>query len=306
MGAAFRIGVDLGGSKIEAAAIAPDGATRFRRRVATPAGDYDGTIAAIAGFVAAIEQEIGDSASVGIGMPGAIVAATGLVKNSNSTWPNGRPFGRDVEAALGRPVRFANDANCFALSEASDGAAAGSATVFGVILGTGVGGGIVVGGRLLVGANAIAGEWGHNPLPAPEPSEWPGPACYCGRSGCIETFLSGPGLRADHRRHGGGDRGGPEIAAGAAAGDPACRETLARYAERLARALAGIVNVIDPDAIVLGGGLSSLACLYTEVPRRWRRHIMSDTIVTRLLPPRHGDASGVRGAAWLWPPEAPG
>src|SRR5712691_4076157 len=215
MGVTLRIGIDLGGTKIEAAAIDPDGRIRARRRIATPAGDYDATIAALVGLVAATENAAGACASVGVGIPGTIVAETGLVKNANSTWLNRRPLGRDVEAALGRPVRFANDANCLALSEAIDGAAAGCGTVFGVILGTGVGGGIVIGGRLLVGANAIAGEWGHNPLPAPRPDELPGPPCYCGRSGCIETFLSGPGLAADHRRHAGGDLAAPEIAAGA-------------------------------------------------------------------------------------------
>jgi fructokinase len=305
MGVTFRIGIDLGGTKIEAAAIDPAGRIRARRRIATPAGDYDATIAALAGLVAAIESEVGACASVGVGIPGTIVAETGLVKNANSTWLNHRPLGRDVEAALGRPVRFANDANCFALSEAIDGAAADCATVFGVILGTGVGGGIVIGGRLLVGANAIAGEWGHNPLPGPQPGELPGPPCYGGHSGCIESFLSGPGLAADHRRHSGGEIAGPQITAAAAAGDPDCRATLDRYAGRLARALASVINLIDPDAIVLGGGLSAFAFLYDEVPRRWGPHIFSDTVVTRLLPPRHGDSSGVRGAAWLWPPEEP-
>jgi fructokinase len=235
MAAKFRIGIDLGGTKIEAAAIDPAGAIHGRRRIATPVGDYAGTIAGIAGLVAAIESELGATASVGIGIPGTIVAETGLVKNANSTWLNRRPLGRDVEAALGRPVRFANDANCFALSEAIDGAAAGCDTVFGVILGTGVGGGIVIGGRLLVGANAIAGEWGHNPLPAPQPDELPGPSCYCGRSGCVETFLSGPGLAADHRRHSTRELTAPEINSGAAAGEPDCAATLERYAGRLAR-----------------------------------------------------------------------
>ena len=302
MSVTFRIGIDLGGTKIEAAAIDREGRIRARRRIATPAGDYDGTIAALIGLVAAIEGDVGRCASVGVGIPGTIVAATGLVKNANSTWLIGRPLARDLEAALGRPVRFANDANCLALSEASDGAAAGCATVFGVILGTGVGGGIVIGGRLLVGANAIAGEWGHNPMPAPRLDELPGPSCYCGRSGCIETFLSGPGLAADHRRHHGRDLAAPEIASAASAGDPDCRATLDRYAERLARALASVINLIDPDAIVLGGGLCAIAFLYDEVPRLWGRHILSDTVVTRLLPPAHGDSSGVRGAAWLWPP----
>jgi fructokinase len=302
MPAAFRIGIDLGGTKIEAAALNVHGGFRASRRINTPAGDYNGTIAAIAGLVANIESDIGSAATVGIGIPGTIVPATGLVKNANSTWLIGRPLGRDIEAALGRPVRFANDADCFALSEATDGAAAGVGTVFGAILGTGVGGGIITGGRLLTGANAIAGEWGHNPLPAPLPEELPGPACYCGRSGCIETFLSGPGLAADHRRHTGQSLTGPQIAAGAEAGDPDCRASLDRYADRLARALAVVINIVDPHAIVLGGGLSALPYLYDEVPRRWGRHVFSDTVVTRLLPPLHGDASGVRGAAWLWPP----
>jgi len=303
---ALRIGIDFGGTKIEAAALDDRGALHLRQRVPTPVGDYAGTIAAIAALVARIEYEIGPGASVGIAIPGTIVAATGLVKNANSVWLNGRPLGRDVEAALGRPVRFANDANCFVLSEAADGAAAGCGTVFGVILGTGVGGGIVIDGRILVGANAIAGEWGHNPLPTPRRDELagesPGPACYCGRSGCIETFLSGPGLAADHRRHGGAALDGPAIAARATAGDAPCRGTLDRYAERLARALAGVINILDPDAIVLGGGLSSLRHLYEDVPRHWMSHIISDTIATRLLPPVHGDSSGVRGAAWLWRP----
>ena len=303
MGVSLRIGIDLGGTKIEAAAIDREGRIQARRRIATPIGDYDGTIAALVGLVAAIETEVGSGASVGVGIPGTIAAATGLVKNANSTWLIGRPLGRDLEAALGRAVRFANDANCFALSEAIDGAAVGCGTVFGVILGTGVGGGIVIGGNLLVGANAIAGEWGHNPMPAPRPEELPGPPCYCGRAGCIETFLSGPGLAADHRRHTRSDLAAPEIAAAASAGDPECRASLDRYVERLARALAGVINLIDPDVVVLGGGLSAFDFLYDEVPRRWGRYIFSDTVVTRLVPPRHGDSSGVRGAAWLWPPE---
>jgi fructokinase len=303
MGAAIRIGVDLGGTKIEAVALDPNGVVRARRRIATPAGDYAATVAAIAELVLALESKIGERASVGIGIPGTIVADTGLVKNANSTWLNGRSLGRDVEAALGRAVRFSNDANCFALSEAADGAAAGYAVVFGVILGTGVGGGIVIDGRPLVGANAIAGEWGHNPLPAPLADELPGPQCYCGRQGCIETFLSGPGLAADHRRHGGAALAPADIATLAAAGDPLCATTLERYAERLARALAGVINLVDPDAIVLGGGLSRIGALYQRVPQLWHRHIFSDRVVTQLLPPHHGDASGVRGAAWLWPLE---
>jgi fructokinase len=303
MTAGFRIGVDLGGTKIEAAAVDRFGAVHARRRVATPSGDYAGTIAAVAGLVRGIEAGLRGTASVGVGMPGTLVARTGLVKNANSTWLNGRPLGRDLETALGRPVRLANDANCFALSEASDGAAADCKAVFGVILGTGVGGGIVIDGRIVTGVNAIAGEWGHNPLPWPRPDELPGPDCYCGRRGCIETFLSGPGLAADHRRHGGGDLDGAQIAAAAATGDPACRRSLDAYAGRLARALATVVNILDPDAIVLGGGLSAIGGLYGAVPRLWDEFVFSDEVATRLLPPRHGDSSGVRGAAWLWRPE---
>jgi fructokinase len=303
MTAGFRIGIDLGGTKIEGAALDRDGAVCARRRVATPAGDYAGTVAAVAELVRGIETALGARTTVGIGIPGTLTTRTGLVKNANSTWLIGRPLGRDLEAALGRPVRLANDANCFALSEASDGAAAGCQTVFGVILGTGVGGGLVIDGQILVGANAIAGEWGHNPLPWPGPDELPGPPCYCGRSGCIETFLSGPGLAADHRRHGGDDRDCPAIAASAEAGDPKCQTTLERYAERLARALATVINIFDPDAIVLGGGLSAIDALYESVPRLWKPFVFSDEVATRLLPPRYGDSSGVRGAAWLWRPD---
>ncbi len=302
----FRIGIDLGGTKIEAAAIDRHGAIRARRRVATPAGDYDATIAAVAALVRGIESELGGGMTLGVGIPGTSVERTGLIKNANSIWLIGRPLARDLAAALGREVRLANDANCFALSEASDGAAAGCRNVFGVILGTGVGGGVVIGGRVVVGANAIAGEWGHNPLPWPRPDELPGPPCYCGRNGCIETFLSGPALAADHRRHGGSTLDGRGIAAGAAAGDRGCVTALDRYAERLARALASVINVLDPDAIVLGGGLSAIASLYESVPRLWGEFVFSNEIVTRLLPPKHGDSSGVRGAAWLWRPEEAG
>ncbi len=306
MTAGFRIGVDLGGTKILGAALDATGSVCARSRIATPAGDYQATIAAIVGTVAAIERDINCQAPVGIGIPGAISPATGLVKNANSTWLIGRPLQRDLEAALTRPVRLANDANCFTLSEAVDGAAAGSKTVFGVILGTGVGGGIAVGGQILAGANAIAGEWGHNPLPWPAPPETPGPPCWCGRSGCIERFLSGPALAADHRRHTGQSLDPPVIADAARRGDVDCRTTLARYADRLARGLASVINLIDPDAIVLGGGLSAIGALYDEVPRAWRRYVFSDRVSTRLLAPAHGAASGVRGAAWLWPPEISG
>jgi fructokinase len=242
---------------------------------------------------------------VGIAMPGAISPATGLVKNANSTCLIGHRLDADLEAALGRPVRLANDANCFALSEASDGAAAGAHVVFGVILGTGVGGGIVVGGKVLVGPNAIAGEWGHSPLPAPRDDERPGPPCYCGRRGCIETFLSGPALSRDHRDATGRDWTAAQLAEAADAGDVRAVAALTRYAERLARGLAGVINLLDPDVIVLGGGLSGMTRLYGEVPRRWAEHVFSDHVATRLVPPMHGDSSGVRGAAWLWPKTNP-
>jgi fructokinase len=285
MSARFRIGIDLGGTKIEGAAIDVSGSVHFRRRIATPMQDYPATIGAIIALVRGIEQEIGAKASIGIGIPGAVSPETGLVKNANSTWLIGRPLERDIEAALGRPVRLANDANCFALSEATDGAGAGMQTLFGVILGTGVGGGIAIGGRILVGANAIAGEWGHNPLPWPNPDEIPGPLCYCGRAGCIETFLSGPGLAADHHRHGGMPWSAPEIAREAANGDPQCCASIARYAHRLACGLASVINLIDPDAIILGGGLSGIPSLYEKVPPLWTHYIFSDRVSTRLLPP---------------------
>jgi len=302
----FRIGIDLGGTKIEAAAVDHLGTVPVRRRVGTPAGNYRATIEAITALVEVIERRIGETTPVGIGIPGTISPITGLVKNANSTWLIGRPLQQDLEGALGRPIRLANDANCFALSEATDGAAMGMTTVFGVILGTGVGGGIAHGGRILLGANAIAGEWGHNPLPWPAASEIPGPACYCGHSGCVETFLSGPALAADHRRHGGRSLSAIEIAAFAVDGDAESGATLDRYMDRLARGLASVINLIDPDAIVLGGGLSGISALYERVPLLWSRYIFSDKVVTRLLPPVHGDSSGVRGAAWLWHPQEEG
>jgi fructokinase len=297
----FRIGVDLGGTKIEAIALADDGSIPVRLRIATPRHDYRATLSAIAGLVTEIEAQIRRRASVGIGMPGALSPATGLVKNANSTWLNGQPLAQDLSALLDRPLRFANDANCFALSEASDGAAAGAACVFGVIIGTGTGGGVVVNGQVLTGVNAIGGEWGHNPLPAPLPDELPGPACYCGRHGCIETFLSGPGLARDHERATGLAVEPAEIARLADDGDAEATATLERYEDRMARALASIINVLDPDVIVLGGGMSNVARLYHRVPARWARYVFSDRVDTRLVPPRHGDSSGVRGAAWLWP-----
>jgi fructokinase len=295
----MRIGIDLGGTKIEGVALDDSGHELARRRVATPRGDYAGTIEALAGLVAFLESQIGLPGTVGIGMPGAISPATGRIKNANSIWLNGQPLDRDLAARLGREVRLANDANCFALSEAVDGAAAGARVVFGVILGTGVGGGVVVDGRELTGPNGIAGEWGHNALPWPRDDERPGPTCYCGRRGCIEAFLSGPGLAADHAAHNPGSTAtAQEIAADPG---PEARASLERYEDRLARALASVVNLLDPDAIVLGGGLSQLERLYENVPRLWSQYIFSDRVDTRLLPPRFGDASGVRGAAWLWP-----
>src|SRR5262245_55703202 len=290
----MRIGVDLGGTKIEAIALAHDGRVAHRRRIPTPRDDYAATLEAVAGLVEELERRVGGRVPVGIGTPGAVSPATGLMKNANSVWFNDRPLAADLERRLGRRLRFANDANCFALSEARDGAAAGARAVFGVIVGTGTGGGLVVDGRIWTGPNAIAGEWGHNALPWPRDGEWPGPACYCGRTGCIETFLSGPGLGRDY--------GGPaqDIAARAARGEPAAEASLARYEERMARALASVINVVDPDVIVLGGGLSNLARLYETVPRLWSRWVFSDRVDTRLARPVHGDASGVRGAAWLW------
>ncbi|MDX5445084.1 MAG: ROK family protein [Zoogloeaceae bacterium] len=295
-----RIGVDLGGSKIEIVALDDAGRTLFRERAATPAGEYAATLDAIAALVARCEAAIGSRATVGVGTPGSLSPATGLIRNANSTCLNGRPLDRDLAHRLGREVRIANDANCFAMSEATDGAGAGAHCVFGVILGTGVGGGIVVDGRLLQGANAIAGEWGHTPLPLPGTDDRPPPACYCGRWGCIETYLSGPGMATEHARRTGLTLDAREIAAEAEAGGQCSEATMERYERRLARALAGIINVLDPDVIVLGGGLSQLDRLYRNVPRLWAEHVFSDVISTRLVPARHGDASGVRGAAWLW------
>ncbi|MEO7272242.1 MAG: ROK family protein [Vicinamibacterales bacterium] len=296
----MRIGVDVGGTKLEVMAIDRQGGEVLRRRIATPRGSYEGTLDAIRRLVIEAEAEVGPS-SVGIGMPGAIAPATGLVKNANSTWLNGQPFGRDLSRVLAREVRLANDANCLALSEATDGAAAGCSPVFAVILGTGVGGGLAVHGQIVVGVNAVAGEWGHNPVPWPTTREWPGPPCYCGRTGCIETMLSGPGLERDHEQQLGITLSGAEIVAAAASGDPVADATLARYEDRLARSLAAVINVVDPEVIVLGGGLSNISRWYESVPRLWDRFVFSDRIETRLVRAQHGDSSGVRGAAWLWP-----
>ena len=296
----MRIGIDLGGTKIEAVVLDANGAELRRQRVATPRSDYDATLKAIVGLVRQLEREIGAEASVGVGHPGAISPATGLVKNANSTWLNGRALAEDLPRLLSRPIRFANDANCFALSEAIDGAAAGAGVVFGVIIGTGTGGGVVVDGRILTGPNAIDGEWGHNPLPWPTQDEWPGRRCYCGRTGCIETFLSGPGLAADYESSGGAPSTGREVAARAEAGEPLADACLERYVDRMARALASVINVLDPDVIVLGGGLSNVDRIYSRVPERWTPFVFSDRVTTRVVRPAFGDSSGVRGAAWLW------
>jgi len=293
-----RIGIDVGGTKIEAIGLASDGTIRARRRVDAPRGDYERTVKTLVDLVEAIELDTGERGSVGLGIPGTISPATGWIKNANSTWLNGQPLDRDLSRALNRPVRLANDANCFALSEATDGAAAGAGVVFGVIIGTGCGGGVVVHGRLLTGANAVAGEWGHNGLPWPDASEWPGPPCYCGRQGCIETFLSGRGMQA---AYGDSSLTPREIAESAAKGDARAGAALERYATRLAKGLASVINVLDPDVVVLGGGLSNIDALYERVPQLWRDWVFSDRVDTRLVRARHGDSSGVRGAAWLWP-----
>lgn len=296
----MRIGIDLGGTKIEGLLLTADGVEAKRVRIPTPQGDYAATVRAVAELVRLLDAEAGQSCTVGVGIPGTVSPATGRVKNANSVCLIGQPLDFDLAQIIGRPVRLANDANCFAVSEAHDGAAAGAATVFGVILGTGVGGGIAINGHALVGANAIAGEWGHNPLPWPTDDERPGPLCYCGKNGCIETFLSGPGLARDHLAHAGTHLSGEHIAARAAAHDATCDATLKRYEQRLARALASAINVLDPDVIVLGGGLSNIDRLYATVPQLWGAWVFSDTVATRLVRNVHGDSSGVRGAAWLW------
>lgn len=296
----IRLGIDLGGTKTEIIALDERRTPILRRREPTPAHDYDATLALIARLVREAETAIGKRGSVGIGTPGALSPGAQHVRNSNSTCLNGRPIKDDLERLIGREIRIANDANCFALSEATDGAARGAAIVFGVILGTGVGGGIAVAGQVLEGANAIAGEWGHNPLPWPEGPELPGPPCYCGKNGCIETFLAGPGLARDHEAASGEKCAADEIAGRAAAGDAIASDTMARYEQRLARALGAVINVLDPHVIVLGGGLSNIERLYANVPKLWARWVFSDEVRTRLVPNFYGDSSGVRGAALLW------
>ena len=298
----MRIGIDVGGTKIESILLDLTGEELSRSRVDTPQGDYPATLLAIKELVEELERGLSTAATVGVGIPGAISPATGLVKNANSTWLIGHPLQSDLERQLNRQVRVANDADCFAVSEATDGSGKGARSVFGVILGTGVGGGLCWEGRPLHGPNAIAGEWGHNPLPWPEEEERLGPDCYCGLRGCLETFLSGPGLQRDHFKRTGEHCTPQEIYKRAVADDKKCQETLERYEHRLARGLASVMNIFDPEVIVLGGGLSNVARLYDTVPSLWKSWVFSERVDTRLVSPGFGDSSGVRGAAWLWPP----
>jgi fructokinase len=300
----MRIGIDLGGTKIEGLALSPDGREVARTRLPTPR-DYAASLDAVVALVAELERGAGAKSAVGVGIPGTIVPRTGLVKNANSTWLNGRPLAKDLAERLGRPVRLMNDANCFALSEATDGAAAGAHAVFGVILGTGTGGGIVIDGHCLEGANLIAGEWGHNPLPWQTPDEYPGPQCYCGKRGCVETWLSGPGFERDYAARAGVGLSGPEIVRAAADGEQEAAATLARYHDRLARALASLINVLDPEVVVLGGGMSNIEGLAEAAAALVPRYLFAaaasaEPIATRIVRAKHGDSSGVRGAAWLW------
>lgn len=296
----LRIGIDLGGTKIAGIALDEGGGTRAERRVATPRDDYRETIRAVAGLVAVLEADAGSIGSVGIGMPGAISPSTGLVKNANSVWLNGRAFQADIETSLGRRVRIENDANCLAVSEAVDGAAAKEDIVWAIILGTGVGSGIAIGGRALSGRHRIAGEWGHNPLPSPRDDERPGPACYCGRHGCIETWVSGTGLAAAHRRRSGHHVSAEEVVNAWRAGEAEAGRTVADYVDRLGRSMAHVVNILDPDIIVIGGGLSRVPEILAAIPAAMAPHVFSDIVDTPIRASLHGDASGVRGAAWLW------
>jgi fructokinase len=297
----MRIGIDLGGTKIEALAIDKQGRELARHRVDTPREDYDATIMAMVGLVRRLETETGSTGTVGAGIPGSISKITGLVKNSNSTWLNGRPLDRDLAAALGRDVRIANDANCFAVSEATDGAAAGKHVVFGVILGTGCGGGVAIGARVHEGPNGVAGEWGHNPLPWPKPEEYPGPACYCGKRGCMEMWVSGTGIALDYNNATGRARTTREIVSDFEAGDREAVAAMERFEDRLARGLAQVINILDPDVIVIGGGVSRVQHIYRELPKKLMAYVFGGEVSTPVLPARYGDSSGVRGAAWLWP-----
>ena len=296
----MRIGIDLGGTKIEGIALSDEGEELLRKRVPTPAGDYRATLQQVRSLVDDIETSLGQRGSVGIGTPGAISPATGLLKNSNSVCMNGKPVLDDLASLLGRDIRIANDANCFALSEATDGAAAGAEVVFGVIVGTGTGAGVAVRGHVLTGSNAIAGEWGHNPLPWPDDDERPGPVCYCGKQGCIETWLSGPGMSRDYLELSAQTLDAKQIVELAMQGDQKAGLCLRRYEDRMARSLAHVINILDPDIIVLGGGMGNIDRLYNNVPKTWGRYVFSDRVDTKLLAPKYGDSSGVRGAAWLW------
>lgn len=296
----IRIGIDLGGTKIEGIALSDAGDELYRLRVPTPQGDYQGTLQCIVHLIKQIENSIGEKGSVGVGTPGALSPATRLLRNSNSVCMNGKAVLEDLQALLEREVRMANDANCFALSEATDGAGKGADVVFGVIIGTGTGAGVVIDKKVLVGANAIAGEWGHNPLPWPEEFELPGTQCYCGKLGCIETWLSGPGMVRDHELHNDEIVDPKMLDNKARFGDEDAIETFLRYENRLARSLAHVINILDPDVIVLGGGMGNVKRLYDNVPRLWGQYVFSDVVNTQLLAPLHGDSSGVRGAAWLW------
>ena len=299
----LRIGVDLGGTKIEFVALARDGTELYRHRIPTPRFEYDGTVRALADGVKEMEKQLGRMATVGVGIPGTVSTRTGLVKNANSTWLNGTPFDKDLSHALGREVRCANDANCLAVSEATDGAGAGRHLVFAVILGTGCGGGIAVGGRVHSGSNGVAGEWGHNTLPWMRREEFPGPPCYCGKNGCVETWISGTGLEKDFERATKVSLRGPEIIARSEAGEPDALAALERFEDRLARGLAGVINLLDPDVIVMGGGASQIPRIYKNVPALLREYVFGKEADTPVLPAKHGDSSGVRGAAWLWPLE---
>ncbi len=297
----MRIGIDLGGTKIEAIALDPSGTELFRQRIATPQHDYAATLSAICNLVQQIEAHCNNKGSVGIGIPGAVSPATGKIKNANSIWLIGQPMQQDLETRLSRPVRIANDANCFAVSEATDGAGHDANIIFGVIIGTGTGAGICINKQPLVGCNAIGGEWGHNPLPWPRANELPGQPCYCGKQGCIETWLSGPGLSLNYQQAGGEAQNPEQILQQATQGDQLAEQALQDYEDRLARSLASVINILDPDLIILGGGMGNISRLYENVPRLWQQYVFSDRVDTRLVAPVHGDSSGVRGAAWLWP-----
>lgn len=296
----YRIGVDLGGTKIEAIALDKEGNEVARQRVATPKNDYQKILLAIADLVEEVEEKLGEVATIGIGTPGAVSPETGLLKNSNTVCMNGKAINKDLVSLLGREIRIANDANCFALSEAVDGAAAGAKVVFGVIVGTGTGGGVIINQNVLTGRHAIGGEWGHNPLPWPTQEELIGPDCYCGKKGCIETYLSGPGFSKDHQAHGGDKASVQEIVEMAGLGFERAEASLQRYEDRMARSLATVINLLDPDVIVLGGGMSNIDRLYNNVPKQLSKYVFSDVVNTPIVRPKFGDSSGVRGAAWLW------